>query len=497
MDNNEILNNEELNNNDKNNNEQDIEFTIIDNNSTSPPKNENDEENYMTNGPDAFQIEFNSSIKDSKHNNCDNNNIDSNTFTLVNNLQNKKEENKSLKDSLEDSNDNNFKATDNLIKSQKSLSNSEENELTEVEEFDQNIILLQNESKTMSSHFEKLKKNKEGQEENINSNKDNILIEDKDIFNNNENNKLNSSEDNMGNYSKTIDIEKMDSLNNNNSLSSNNNNNLSDNKDNSNNIYNTQDNKCNYKENIFRSKGKIKDSLNKYNDYPTLRNIKDNNSLKAKIYNNNYTNNNRYNNKNHNLEEKDNNECLNLLKLKTSDLKLNNQDEKIIMKPLKESSDNSNNSNNCNNSNIKPSISACNKIKKNFQNIKLSSHKKFNSNINTNNNNNKNNISGIPIRPRQGTKNSNANNLDINNNINNVILKNNNINNYLITPRCIKKKRQLNNYAEYYKLKMSMVKDDYNNFTNNNNYINNNNENNSYKNYKCLGHKKSTEIKNK
>ena len=78
-------------------------------------------------------------------------------------------------------------------------------------------------------------------------------------------------------------------------------------------------------------------------------------------------------------------------------------------------------------------------------------------------------------------------------------MNNNNINNYLITPRCIKKKRQLNGYAEYYKLKMSMCKDDCNNFTNNNNYnnINTNNDNNNYKNCKSLGHKKSTEIYNK
>ena len=52
----------------------------------------------------------------------------------------------------------------------------------------------------MSSHFDKLNKNKEGQEENISiNNKDNILIEDKDIFNNDRNNNLNTSENNMDN----------------------------------------------------------------------------------------------------------------------------------------------------------------------------------------------------------------------------------------------------------------------------------------------------------
>ena len=432
-DNNKEINKEELINNNinNNNNEQDIEFTIIDNTSITPPKNANEEDNYMTNGPDTFQIELNNSINESNHNNCDNNNIDSNTFTLINNnpknMKEENEENKILKDSLEDSNDNNYKINDNIDKSQKSLSNSEENELTEIEEFDQNIILLQNESKTMSSHFDKLNKNKEGQEENISiNNKDNILIEDKDIFNNDRNNDLNTSENNMDNISKTIDINKNDSLNNNNSSSSNNNNNtnnnnLSNNKENSNDIYSTHDDKCSYKENVFRSKGKKNNSLNKYNDYPTLRNLKDNNSLKSKIYNSNYTNNNRYNTKNHIFEEKDSNERLNLLKLKTSDLKLNNQEEeKIIMKPLKESSDNSNSNshNNSNNCNIKPSISACNNTKNNFKNIKFSSHKKINSNINTNNtnisnnnninsnsnSNNKNNISGIPIRPHKKKK---------------------------------------------------------------------------------------------
>ena len=62
-------------------------------------------------------------------------------------------------------------------------------------------------------------------------------------------------------------------------------------------------------------------------------------------------------------------------------------------------------------------------------------------------------------------------------------MKNSNGNNYLITPRCFKKKRQLNNYSEYYKLKMSMNKCD-------------KSENNA-KNYKSLGHKKSTESFNK
>ena len=77
-------------------------------------------------------------------------------------------------------------------------------------------------------------------------------------------------------------------------------------------------------------------------------------------------------------------------------------------------------------------------------------------------------------------------------NINNIVSKKNNIKNYLITPRCIKKKRQLNNYTEYYKLKVSMCKDDSNNYTNNNVYIPNS-DNNHIKNYKSLGHKKSTD----
>ena len=470
------------NNNDSNNktNEKELVFTIVNNTQTSPQVNNSEEEIFMTNGPEAFKIESNNNMTKTKNNTADNND-DNYNFTITNNniFQKNKDEIKVLNDSLEESNNNKSNKSLMDINQSKSLSNSEENELTEVEEFDQNLIFLQNESKTMSSHFNKIKKNinDEGQEESQSNNKDNILIE--DIFTGNSN-KFHSNKDNLDNYSKTLDIEKEESIN---EISSS----LNIEKENKNKNINIYDNnKCTYKENVFRSKGKKNnDSLNKYNDYPTLRKINDNNNLKGKFYNykNNLTNNNRYQNRNINYDEKDN-ECFDLLKLKTSDLK-NNQEDKIIIKPLKQSNDN----------NLRPpSVSSSNKPKNSLQNNKFSSHKKLKTNIC---NNNKNNISGIPINPSKKRNNTNiTDNLERNNhkNINHDLLKNKNNQNYLITPRCFKKKRQLNNYAEYYKLKMSMCKDDNNNFTNN---IYNANKNNNNKNHKSLGHKKSTESFNK
>ena len=484
---NKNINNFEDNNKDK---DKELEFTIESNTQTSPFKNINEDEYYITNGVENFQIESNDKISEIKNNNDDNNN-----FTITNNINNNqtiKENNKILDDSLEESNenDNNYNPI-NINNTNKSKSSNteeiDENEITEVEEYDQNLIFLQNESKTMSSHFDNIRKknNNEESDENLLNNKDNILIE--DSFNKNNNN-YNCNEsldnDNIGNCSETLDMEKNESLNNNISSTS-----LNKNKDNKeknikninnnnineiNDIYSTDINKVSYKENMFRLKGRKNNSLNKYNDYPTLRNINinENNSLKSKLFNNNYTNNNRYLNKNINFDEKDNNEGFDLLKLKTADLKLNNQDEKIIIKSLK----------NSNNNNYKQNTDMTNNQN---SNIKFFSHKKLNININNNNNNNnnKNNISGIPKKPN---KKANSN-FEINNNINNnkAIMNKN----YLITPRCVKKKRQLNNYVEYYKLKISMCKDESISYSNHNNEYN--------KNYKSLGHKKSTDNFNK
>jgi len=449
----------EDNNCGKLNKESDLEFTIINNNQGSPKKNlKNEEDNCMSNKKETFQIESNDNALDTKDNN----------FTLINNdaninkINNYNEEVKILSDSMEVSNENLSNTSLNNI----NVSNSEENELTEIEEYDQNLIFLQNESKTMSSHFDKIKKNRNGNEESqedkkSNKNKHNILI--KDDFN--------TSKDNFGNYSKTVDLDKEDSLNEvlpsfetkidyeNKNLD----------------LYNNFS-KCDYKENLFRSKGKkYTNSINKYDDYPTLRNIKDNNNSQiAKIYNNknNLTNNNRYQNKNQNYDGKDV-ECFELLKLKKSDLKLNNQEEKIIMKPLK----------NSNNNESIQNVKSCNEPKNNFQNIKFSSHKKLNTNVPEKN---KNNISGIPINPSKTRHKTHiTENLESNNLVgaNNPSLKNSNGKNYLITPRCFKKKRQLNNYSEYYKLKMSMNKCDKSEI--------------NTKNYKSLGHKKSTDNFNK
>ena len=433
----------------ENNDNDELAFTIVNNTQTTPEKKENEDDYYITNGAETFQIESNSNFKQPINNFEDNNN-----FTITNN---NKEENVNLSDSLEDSNEN------NTLNKSKSLSNNDENELTEVEEFDQNLIFLQNESKTMTSHFNNMKNKNNEENEDINeSNKDNILIEDDFKIKTNNSNNIN-------NYSKTID--------NNDIINDKNNNSLFDSKniieEKNMELFNDNKNKINYKENLFRSKGKKNNSLNKYNDYPTLKNInlnENNNNLKTKLFNNNYTNNNRYQNKVINLEDKDN-ECFDFLKLKTSDLKLNNQEEKIIIKPIQNFNDN----------NYKPNSSTSNG-NNNFQNIKFFSHKKLNTNLNSNNN--KNNINNIPIKPSK-TKNSEIiNNLHVNN----PILKSNN-NNYLITPRCVKKKRQLNNYAEYYKLKISMCNDS-NNYTNN--------EISHNKNYRSIGHKKSNEnLKNK
>ena len=135
------------------------------------------------------------------------------------------------------------------------------------------------------------------------------------------------------------------------------------------------------------------------------------------------------------------------LKLKKSDLTTNNKE--------KEEYDS------------KPNITSYNKSKNDKQNKKIFSQNKLNI---TTNENIKINISGIPICPKKSknsfnNKNNDAicNNKYINNeNDKNIIYKNiktNNNNNFLVTPRCIKKKRQLNNYAEYYKLKILKSKD--------------------------------------
>ena len=435
------------------NKESDLEFTIINNNQISPQQFRKDEDNCMSNKKEIFQIESNDNALDTKDNNFTLTNNDVN----INKINNYNGELKILSDSMEVSNENISNSSLNKLNE----SNSEENELTEIEEYDQNLIFLQNESKTMSSHFDKIKKNRNGNEESqedkkSNKNKHNILI--KDDFN--------TSKDNFGNYSKTVDLDKEDSLNE--ALPSFETKVDYENKNED--LYNNYS-KCDYKENLFRSKGKkCINSINKYDDYPTLRHIKDNNNQITKLYNNknNLTNNNRYQNKNQNYEEKDA-ECFELLKLKKSDLKLNNQEEKIIVKPLKKT----------NNNDSIQNIKSCNEPKNNFQNIKFSSHKKLNTNIPDKN---KNNISGIPINPSKTRHNIHiTENLENNNlaGVNNPSLKNSKGNNYLITPRRFKKKRQLNNYSEYYKLKMSMNKCD-------------KSENNN-KNYKSLGHKKSTE----
>ena len=470
---------ENNNNLDNFNNDKDLDFFIVNNTLNSPTKNINemDDQNYITGEAENFQIESNDKIPETKKDNNDDNN-----FTITNNNinnPNDKEDNKILNDSLEDSNDNIINnPINNNINNSKSLTNSDENEneLTEVEEYDQNLIFLQNESKTMSSHFDKIRNDKKNNEENEDSNKEKILIEDtldnKNIEFNINNNNNNDNDISFENLSKKLDKEKDDSLNN---ITSSLNSKKEYEEKNINDIYNTNNNKFSYKENIFRTKGKKNNSLNKYNDYPTLRNInlKENNSLKSKLFNNNYTNNNRYQNKYQNLEEKDNNDCYDLLKLKTTDLKLNNQEEKIIIKSLKNSNDNNNQINEINNN-------------PNNNNIKFFSHKKLNTNTNTNSSN-KNNIDEIPIRHNKIKNNSN-----INININKAILNNNTKSN-LKTPRCTKKKRQLNNYAEYYKLKMSMCSNNSINYANNNNFESNNHN----KNYRSLGHKKSSDNFNK
>ena len=400
----------------------DLEFTIVNNTQIS---NHDEENNYMTNGPETFQIELNEQKQDNLVNNNDDENF------IINNNTNK--DPKIFNDSLEDSQDINDKNNIDTNKS-KSLSNTEENEneMTEVEEFDQNLIFLQNQSKTMSSHFDNIgNKNSIEKEENKVNNNDNILIED---ISNNENAQIN-----LDSLDDSLSLKKK--------IENNNNNNIT--------------------ENIFRIKGKKNNSLNKYNDYPNLRNLNrnDNSSLQSKLYyRNNLTNNDRYQN-DKKLEAREN-EYFELLKLKKSDLTTNNKEKKFAIKKSPE-----NREFNSNEYNSKPNITSYNKSK-NSQNIKVFSQKKLNI---TTNENSKINISGIPICPNQSK--TNINNINIKNNFynnKNFIHKNvNNQNNknYLITPRCVKKKRKLNNYADYYKLKLSMSKD-----TNNIN-INNINKN--------------------
>ena len=398
----------------------DLEFTIV-NNTQISQNEENEDNNYITNGPETFQIEFNEQNQ--------NNNYEDENFIINNNTNHAP---KIFNDSLEDSDDINNKNDIDINKS-KSLLNTEENEITEVEEFDQNLILLQNQSKTMSSHFENIcNKSSIEKEENKINNNNNILIQD---ISNKENEEIN-----------------LDSLNDSLSLK--------------NKIESIKNNNNNDTENIFRIKGKKNNSLNKYQNYPNLRNLNlnANNSLCSKIYNrNNLTNNDRYQNDKNRLEKE--NDCLDLLKLKKSDLTSNDKEKFVINKPLKNPEFNSKES--------------YNKSKTNLQNMKVFSQKKLNI---TTNENSKINISGIPICPNQSKNNINIKNYKdksiINNENNkNYIFKNGNIpnvkNNYLITPRCMKKKRHINNYADYYKLKISMSKDISN--VNTNNFININN----------------------
>ena len=405
-----------------------LEFTIVNNTQTSQNE-ENGDNNYMTNGPETFQIEFNEQNQ--------NNNYEDENFIINNNT---KHAPKIFNDSLEDSDDINNK-NDIDINNSKSLLNTEENEITEVEEFDQNLILLQNQSKTMSSHFENIcyKTSIEKEENKINNN-NNILIQD---ISNKENEEIN-----------------LDSLNDSLSLK--------------NKIESIKNNNNNDSENIFRIKGKKNNSLNKYQNYPNLRNLNlnANNSLCSKIYNrNNLTNNDRYQNDKNRLEKE--NDCLDLLKLKKSDLASNDKEKFVINKPLKNPEFNSKEYDSTSN------ITSYNKSKTNLQNMKVFSQKKLNI---TTNENSKINISGIPICPNQSKNNINIKNYKdksiINNENNkNYIFKNGNKkkkkNNYLITPRCMKKKRHINNYADYYKLKISMSKDISN--VNTNNFININN----------------------
>ena len=406
----------------------DLEFTIVNNTQTSQNE-ENEDNNYITNGPETFQIEFNEQNQ--------NNNYEDENFIINNNT---KHAPKIFNDSLEDSDDINNKNDIDINKS-KSLLNTEENEITEVEEFDQNLILLQNQSKTMSSHFENIcNKSSIEKEENKINNNNNILIQD---ISNKENEEIN-----------------LDSLNDSLSLK--------------NKIESIKNNNNNDTENIFRIKGKKNNSLNKYQNYPNLRNLNlnANNSLCSKIYNrNNLTNNDRYQNDNNRLEKE--NDCLDLLKLKKSDLTSNDKEKFVINKPLKNPEFNSKEYDST------PNITSYNKSKTNLQNMKVFSQKKLNI---TTNENSKINISGIPICPNQSKNNINIKNYKdksiINNENNkNYIFKNGNIpnvkNNYLITPRCMKKKRHINNYADYYKLKISMSKDISN--VNTNNFININN----------------------
>ena len=170
----ESINSEKNKNNDQN--ENDLEFTIVNNTQTSHQE-DNDDNNYMTNGQDGFQIESNEQKQDNKNNK----EYDDNNFIISNNNINIPQ--KIFNDSLEDSTEINNKNNIDMNKS-KSLTNTEENELTEVEEFDQNLIFLQNQSKTMTSNFDNINdKNSAEKEENKVNNNNNILIE--DISNNN------------------------------------------------------------------------------------------------------------------------------------------------------------------------------------------------------------------------------------------------------------------------------------------------------------------------
>ena len=405
-------------NKEDNNFQNDLEFTII-NNIQSLQKEGNNENNYMTNGPETFQIEVNDQEKDKINNNLEDENFN------VNKDSSNKFQLETFNDSLE-----NFQENDHNkdINKSKSLLNTEENEITEIEEFDQNLILLQNQSKTMSSHFENINnKSNLDNEENQMINNNNILIE--DISNNNNNDEIN-----------------FDSLND--SLS----------------LKNKMEN-INIEENKFQNGEKQNNSLNKYKEHTNFRNIiiNDDCNLNSKLYiKNNLTNNDRYQN-NNKQKEKDI-EYYDFLKLKKSELTKNNKDNYCVMKPLMNLDLNSKEYD------CKTNITSYNKSKNDIQNIKVFSKNKLNI---TTNEDSKINISGIPICPKKPKNNINNKNSDIKNNnkyINNESNKNinikniksiktNNNNNYLVTPRCIKKKRQLNNYADYYRLKILKNKD--------------------------------------
>ena len=122
------------------------------------------------------------------------------------------------------------------------------------------------------------------------------------------------------------------------------------------------------------------------------------------------------------------------------------------------------------------------------------------SDLKTKNFNYKHSISSNKIEKQKNSKiNKNESNNILNRNY--PVTKNNNVKkkiesnkinsynkNYLITPRCIKKKRQLNNYVEYFKLRKSLGETN-NNLNNINLHLNSNNNGNISNCYKSYGYK--------